>query len=434
MKFIKKISIFVLLILSVCTFSACKDKEKEESQEVIFAKYKVAHNNFNSQNEGIKLETKTSVTAFGLSEVENNVTTINSTNDIMASVSKNSAGDIIKESYIVKTGEKYVHYSYEIVENIFEDTTEHEYNAYYVGKDFINILDKEDALHLFDIRSFSVESYDKFKESFVLKYKNSLTEEYSLTIYPIVEITTFKFSNDGSNYKLNCELKSTIDGVSTKISIEIKFSENYINYMSVKNSASLANGKIETNFYKGYDDSLMPTDFSNFVSDGEIENAEFMIKYHLDGDTFSYEGRYDEYTFGTLFVPHDDIMEDEIVENTTLDGWYLDKDCTVSINTLTDYPSYDLSLYAKSKPNDGYAVIVYELNIKEEGNLFFWPDYETIAYEVNTNNSINLLDIVDENATIGDVYVNGSIHDARELAIEEGGYYLVKINGTVPAN
>ena len=35
----------------------------------------------------------------------------------------------------------------------------------------------------------------------------------------------------------------------------------------------------------------------------------------------------------------------------TIDGWYLDKDYTISIDTLTEYPSYDIELYAKTKCN-----------------------------------------------------------------------------------
>ena len=93
-------------------------------------------------------------------------------------------------------------------------------------------------------------------------------------------------------------------------------------------------------------------------------------------------------------------------ENTTIDGWYLDSTYTTKIDTLSEYPSYRLPMYAKTVPNDGYGLVILMVSIEKEGKIYMVSLlYANDNFETTNNVAKFDVDIVIESQTYSQSYV-----------------------------
>lgn len=429
-RILRKIIASFVLIVSLFAFSGCKEEKEPETQEAMFVKYKTAQSNLNDVTKGYKAVTTSTVSALGMSETSTDNSTVNLATGEMAFISKDSTNTITEEYYLVKSNGKNIFYHHELDDSFGE--VEHYYDAMYVGNDF---LFKYDGGELATAPNVDVTTFEEFKASFTEAYSGVVSDEMDLGEGGAFTVDKFEFAEDGDNYKFITSFKASSDGFTVTASIEIKFTEDFITSMKIDMGMGMfMSMSSTTNFYSGYDSSLMPTTFNNYPSLNDIDNAEFTVTYYMDGITSGLLNMYyDEYKPGETFTFDAEELENIALDNTTIDGWYLDKDYTISIDTLTEYPSYDIELYAKTVPNEGYAVVVYTSNIKEEGNLISFPENDIVVYNVSETASIDLNDFVDDpEATITSIKVNGQAHTGNTLTLEDGGYYIVVINGTTP--
>lgn len=430
-KYLKKIISCLVLFVSLFAFSGCKKESdpEPETQEAMFAKYMTAQSNLNDVTKGYKAVTKTSASAFGFSETTTATSTVNLATGELAYIEKDSTGSVLEEYYLVKQNGKNVFYHHEVDDSFGE--LEDYYSAYYVGGDF---LYKYNGGELAEAPNIEATTFEEFKYMFSEEYMKEIEAEMELGEGNTFTVEKFEFAQADKDYKFTTKFSASLEGYSLSAEIEINFSETIIKSIVAKMNMVFMSMTSTTNFYSGYDSTLMPTTFNNYPSVSDIENAEFTVTYYMDGITSGWLNTYyDEYRPGQTFTFDADELEYITLENTTIDGWYLDPEYTISIDTLTEYPSYDIDLYAKTVPNTGYAVVVYTANIKEEGNLIYWPESDTFVYNVSETPSINIADFVDDpDATITEVKVNGTVVSNNTLVLASGGYYIVEINGTTP--
>ncbi len=430
-RFLKKIIACFALFVTLFAFSGCnKESEPEpETQEAMFAKYMTAQSNLSDPTKGYKAVTRTTASAFGFSETTTANATVNFATGELAYIEKDSTGDVVEEYYVVKNNDKTIFYHHEKDDSFGE--VEDYYNAMYVGSDFIYRYGDGE---LVEAPTVEATTFEEFKNAFIEAYSGTVEEEMDLGEGSAFTVEKFEFSQVDNEYEFTTKFKASVEGFTISAEIGISFSETIIKSLIIRMDMSLMTMTSTTNFYSGYDSSLMPTTFNKYPSLNEIENAEFTVTYYMDGVTSGWLNTYyDEYKPGQTFTFDADELEYIMLDNTTIDGWYLDPECTISIDTLTEYPSYDIELYAKTVPNTGYAVVVYTATIKEEGNLIYWPESDTFVYDVTQTQSINIADFVDDpDATITEVKVNGTVVSNNTLVLASGGYYIVEINGTTP--
>ena len=436
-KIIKNLVMIFIMIASLFTFVACKDPDDEKpetiSQEEAFQKFKIAQANLNDPTKGYKETTTAKMSMITETVTTTAVSTVNFQTGELAVISKDSDGNIVSEQYVVNSDEKTIFYQHEA--DYSSSEVEHEYNAMYVGKDFIYNYNGENGTMINTVSIDDADTFEEFKAEFTEMYTDTMEEDMNVGDDAAVSVSKFEFSKDGDAYKFEMTLSFSSQVGSFTMKMTIKFSDTYINSMTMDVSSFLTSIKTTSNFSPGYDSTLIPSSFDNYPNSNEIENAEFMVTYYMDGVTSGWLNTYyDSYKPGETFAFNEEYLEDIAIENTTIDGWYLDPKYTQKIDTLTEYPSYDIELYAKTVPNEGYAVVVYTANIKEEGNLFWFPNSETIAYSVTDSPTIDLSHFVTEpDATITDITVNGTVlNGTTTLELTNKGYYIVIINGTTP--
>ena len=427
-KCLKKVISCLVLFVSLFAFSGCKkgSDPEPETQEAMFAKYMTAQSNLNDPTKGYKAVTKTSASIFGFPETTTTTSTVNFATGELASIEKDSTGNVVEEYYLVKQNNKNIFYHHEVEESFGE--VEDYYSAYYVGSDF---LYKYNDGELAEAPSVEATTFEEFKYMFSEEYMGEIEAEMELGEGNTFTVDKFEFAQVDNDYKFTTKFSASMEGYNISAEIEINFSETIIKSVVVKMDMVLMSMTSTTNFYSGYDSTLMPTTFNSYPSGSDIENAEFTVTYYMDGvkEGVYLNYYYDEYKSGQTFTFDADELEDIALDNTTIDGWYLDPEYTISIDTLTEYPSYDIELYAKTIPDTGYAVVVYTSTIDYDGWLM--PDSDTIVYDVSDIHSINIADLVDDlDTTITEVKVNGTVVSSNTLVLASGGYYIVEIKGT----
>lgn len=106
------------------------------------------------------------------------------------------------------------------------------------------------------------------------------------------------------------------------------------------------------NFSTTLDSTIMGADYSSF---GIIQKPSSYVNYYIDGVKVRYyEGRFENVL--TLLTNGDEELGSYI--HATITSWYLDEECTIPATNITEFPSYDLDLYAKvTGVKEGYALI-----------------------------------------------------------------------------
>jgi uncharacterized repeat protein (TIGR02543 family) len=125
-----------------------------------------------------------------------------------------------------------------------------------------------------------------------------------------------------------------------------------------------------------------------------------------------------------IFVPDYDV---DTIQNTTFDGWYLDENCTVSVNTLTDYPSYDLTLYAKTKPNENYGLVILKGSINSE---MWGTTIDAERFVIRSGVEYIIPETVETwgmEGNVTSVKVNGEVYTEDTILVENGKTYIVEV-------
>lgn len=117
---------------------------------------------------------------------------------------------------------------------------------------------------------------------------------------------------------------------------------------TVYNLSTVSGSEMEFT-YGAYEDKYVP---ETFEFEGEVTNQTINVQYYLDGEN---KGSY-EATFGDAYA-----LPDGIVRLNTTTQWYTDEAMTVEFDASEyTYPSNDITLYGRSTPKAGYAVVVYK--------------------------------------------------------------------------
>lgn len=317
----------------------------------------------------------------------------------------------------------------------------------------------------FDLNIESLTEYDTFAE-----LKAEIAEDFSDNDFDLGEgatsTTTAKMIERNGSYILKIEMNASnvieASGTEPKLSMsigmsyEIEAKNNQIVGMVVtfSNSSTTGEGEsaetesslsvIDIDITYSYIDKMI-TDDSNYPA--EAENPLSPVNFYLDNQ---YENAFNA-NFGTNITLSEIAEETSDItayENTTIDGWYLDEECTQRFESMT-MPSYHVNLYAKSKANEGYVVVVYDYQYEGEHNTAM-IDNETVVLAIPTgedtlsltipcyvsehNDSYNNLE--DFDVTYGTVVVNGenvTIPTEGEVTItlNEEGYYYIEVNSVL---
>jgi len=432
----KKILMIGVAFISLFFMFGCKKDDGNNknimSKEEFYEKLVVLdQNSKNVKQYTVTGDTK--VSAFMMSETIYHETTIDLENNRYADVSKDKDGNISESEYVVKNGENYISYRYSVDDYI--DNNEETYEAYYVGSDYVSMAINEGNVGLDQL---DLSSFENFSKSFDGLFEKMFAEEGLedmpslepvLEIYEQKGIYYFVYSLEVKNYEMEDNMLG-IEKLDLSAKSELKFDEEFIVSLNMsykityhmgesgKMSMSMA---VNANYSKGFKESIMISDFSSYPTN--IEPASFEITYIIDGEETYVWFDDNEYLKGETFV----VDYDEEVENATIDGWYLDPNCTININTLTDYPSYDITIYANTKPNEGYGLVILKGTVDSDGWKFH-IDVEKQAILANQTYTIpSVVEAFGDEGIVTSVKVNGVTYTEDEITIENSKVYIVEV-------
>ena len=423
-----------------CMFglTACKKDEEPSkvnmTKEEFYQKLLILDSKLNSTSQyTINGETKMSMLMF--SETSTYKISMDVDNNKYAKEEKNEDGDITKSEYVVKNGNDYIRYSYEVM--TYNDEDEYIYESSYVGSDYVErTMYNENVINLKDI---DMSSYDAFCESFDSMLVSSNEELASLNVDSLDTKVEIYEENDIYHFSYSVSYSTTENGekASANISATLSFNEEFLVSMDMDAKITYGSGlekmtmkiKSSNKYSKGFDNNMMPTDWSAYPQ--EIENAEFEVYYNLDGEE-DYLGTDYTYSPGEIFIPE---YDDEIIDNAHIDGWYLDENCTISVDYLTEYPSYDLHLYGKTKPNDNYALIIIEESITMEDDWTYGPHVTKTTVAAGEAFVIpTTVEIYGNEGVVTSVTVDGAAYNGSTLTVENGKIYRVVVSAVEQNN
>lgn len=432
MKSLKKGVMMLIAVIFLFGVAACKDDEEptkvEMTKQEFYEKLLVLNSKMNGEKQ-YTISGETSATMFMASEKISYKISVDLDNNKYASVEKDGDGNVTNSEYVLKNGEDYIKYTYE--KDYFDDYT---YGSYYVGSDYVTKTMKFNE-NMIDISELDMSSYEKFCESFdeMLLENNEDLEGLNLdSLDTKVELYT---ENNVYHFIYGVSYSASEEGIDISVNINatMKFNDDFLIGMDMEVSVTYDSTegnmtmkmKNSNQYSKGFDDSIMPTDFSAYPQD--IENAEFEVYYVLDGEEDVF-GEDDVYTPNGTFVP-DYSVED--IDNAHVDGWYLDKECTISVNTLTEYPSYDLYLYANTKPNENHALIILEETVTMTDNWTLGPIVTKQAIEAGSEFVLPIeVDIYGNEGAVDSITINGVAYNESTLTVENGKVYRIKVSAT----
>ncbi|MBR1988591.1 MAG: hypothetical protein IKA36_06125 [Clostridia bacterium] len=310
------------------------------------------------------------------------------------------------KNIIYEYGEDWYNYQYNYVgDDYFDYFAENDFSGPYTYlmpfDENVNTLSDYANNYLDNIGEFSSE--DQIEKQSSIKFEDG---KYIINLI-------FTVTNERISGEAIAESNIIID-------IENKYVEEYITtsstYESDEGTVTDKNSGKATYVHE-YDSSIDMTLVEKSTMK-DIENIKTSIEYYIDGD---YYESGDPTEFGTEIT-----LEDCKRENTTRSIWFMDSECTIPC-TLTTQPSYDLELYAKSIPNDGY----YLLKVGQGFETGYEWVYEVKVLPILNNDISQYITFVDTNE-----YVSSDEADEYnyEWFIGEGNYsltynYKVKING-----
>lgn len=316
----------------------------------------------------------------------------------------------IRETAIKKENiggtQKYIKYEYN------KDSEREETQAVIVGEDYAKVIFPENDDFMLTSGEFlsvfkDCENIEEMKQKLsILAGEVDLDEEdldktkFSGTIDITKENDKFKLSGDMSYTNLQIEDETTHTTATANVigSIEVVFDTNEIISYKIKidfsivgkhnvsmtdtpnlvNATSTMSMESQENIQNTFDKSELNKDYLSLVDSTDISLASVSVNVYLNGTThyFSATDAYAKYG--------DDINVATLLEqcqpsrynfaNCTIAKLYLDKDMTkeVTADNLKKYPSYDLKLYAKLVPNDGYAVVNMTITqLNRDGSLSY---------------------------------------------------------------
>lgn len=433
MKIIKNFLMFICGVFCFIGLTACKDEEEPTKVEMTKQEFYEKLLVLNSKMDDVSQYTVTgemSVSMFMYSEKSSYKISVDLDNSKYASIEKDKDGNVTNSEYVITNGNDHIKYTYE--KDYFDD--EDVYGAYYVGSDYIP-KSMEFNENMIDIKELDMNSYETFCESFDEMLVESSEDLEGLDLDSIDTKVEMYKENGVYHFTYSVSYSVTEDdgSASASISATMKFNDDFLVGLDMDMSMiySTPEGKITTKmknsnqYSKGFDNAMIPMDFSSYPQD--IENAEFEVYYVLDGQESSFGKDY-------VYMPDETFAPDYLVEeidNTYLDGWYLDKDCTISVDTLTDYPSYDLYLYANTKPNENYALIILEETVTAVGEWIFGPEVTKLSVEAGSEFVIPTeVEVYGNEGVVDSVTVNGIAYTESKLTVENGKVYRINISAT----
>lgn len=437
MKTLKRGLMLLMAVFCLVGISACKkdndsgepDNKETMSKEEFYQKLLV----LNAKLDNTKQYTIEGESKVGMSIISDKMTyriSVDEEHNKYANVEKNNDGEIIKSEYIVKSGDDYIKYLYEEAYFIGDE----EKSSYYVGSDHVQHLMRNND-NLIDFNELDMSSYENFCKSFDEMLVKSSEDMKELELDSL-ETDVKMYEEDGTynlEYSVSVSAAEEDEYAEMSATATMKFDDDFMVSigMDTKITYTLDGERytmkiqIINKYIEGFDDSMIPTDFSDYPQ--EIENIEFEVKYVVDGE----EDRWgEEYTYlsGEKFVPDYDYEE---IDNTYFDGWYLDEDCTISVDTLTDYPSYDLYLYGKTKPNENYALVIIEQTFALNEYSSIGPMVEKTAEVAGTIYEIpTTVNVYGNEGIVDSVTVNGESYTSNSITLQNGNVYKIVMHAT----
>ena len=303
---------------------------------------------------------------------------------------------IDEAEYIKKNDNEYRLYTYDTYES--DDEVIEEKRAYNISADHAKheYQDLSDSMQGFDLSAVAGDAttLEAFKdaatayalESFIVE-GSADTDGVQASCDIELEDGVYTFSANLSVEDLNMVVEGVNMDASIDATLEVTFTETQMLTYTANTSTELdgtmstaemglgGSGTIgisgstimnfENDYTQDYDPSLMPTDFSDYItSDNPISNMYSSMYLNIDG--------YEDYIRGISFNEDADFSLENILQwsdisadNATI-TLYLDEDMTIEANVtnMAKYPSYDLDLYAKFEANDGYTKLVV---VSDEG-------------------------------------------------------------------
>lgn len=310
------------------------------------------------------------------------------------SLSSFEEGWEIRETAIKKENingtQKYVKYDYS------KDSKREETQAVIVGDDYVKVVFPENDDFMLTSGEFladfkDCENIEEMKQKLSnLASEVNLDEEvldrtkFSGTLDITKENDKFKLIGGMSytNLQIEDEKTQTTSTANVIGSVEVVFDTNEIISYKIKidfsvvgkynvsmtdtpkliNATSTISMESQENIQSTFDKSELNRDYLSLVDSTDISLASVSVNVYLNGTTYCFSSTDAYAKYG------DDINVATLLEqcqprydfaNCAIAKLYLDKDMTkeVTADNLKKYPSYDLKLYAKLVPNDGYAVV-----------------------------------------------------------------------------
>lgn len=357
-------------------------------------------------------------------------TTVDLENNKYAYVSKDANGKVTNSEYVLKVEDDFVSYQYDSGEATVDD----EYSSYLVGSDYIQAIMGVN-IPVDGLIATSYEDFAKYMESIFYEFidEAEMGETTNLQtankIYKENGVYAFVTTASVKGSEAEGLFQGAIMDVDAKL--EFKFTEEYIKEVNIEYKAVITMNQdsmtisisSKSSYSKGFKNEVMISDFSAYPS--EATPKEFIIECIIDGDEDSSYTEYDEYQKGETFVLD---YDEYLIQNTTFDGWYLDKNYTVSANTLTEYPSYDLTLYAKIKPNENYGLIILKGALVSGDYWTFSIDVEKFAIGAGVEYIIpETVETWGMEGNVVSVKVNGVEYTKETIVIENQKIYVVEV-------
>jgi len=420
----------LLIIPCMILFSACSLGSNEQDEEKLYIDFKNAYQATIDANgdrdisivETVKSENyEDGVAKDETIETKNTNIGFNSITNEYYYVAEHNG------EYVKKENTKYVLYSYE--DNV--NTNSSTYKVAYVGSDYqtykIGTYTLKDILESLGFSNMNTpETVEKLKELIVDFSNNQTPLEIDKSILEN-GTTTIKFEKGQSKYKLTVgvtikNFETQINGIFQHINLYVGLDMFFSNTIElVKNNINLEiMSKIEDTYVKTrainvensitiksiYNPKLMIRDVSSYPS--KVNNRQVLFTYYIEGLGMKGQQICSDYlAYSQNFKICDDAIDLE-GDNYTIQ-WYLDKDFTISTNTIDKVQSLDMNLYGKVVPKNGYSIclVTYieghtfgqaSLNRKivatnSNDNYVFDTSY-TQYYQLYTINKITVNDIV----------------------------------------
>ena len=433
MNIIKKGLMVVCAVFCLFGIAACKDDEEptkvEMTKQQFYEKLLVLNSKMNNEKQ-YTISGETSATTFMVGKKTSYKISVDLDNNKYANVEKDKKGNTTKSEFVINNGNDYIKYTYE--KDYFDD--DYTYGSYYVGNDYVAKTMGFNE-NMIDISELDMTSYEKFCESFDKMLVENRENLEGLNLESLDTKVEQYIENNVYHFVYGVSYSASEDGIEFSVNIEavMKFNDDFMisTDMEVSMNYDIAEGtmsmqmKNSNQYSKGFDDSIIPTDFSAYPQD--IENTEFEVYYVLDGKEDLFGEDY-VYTPNGIFIPDYSIEE---IDNAYVDGWYLDKECTISVNTLTEYPSYDLYLYANTKPNENYALIILEETVTTADDWTLGPIVTKQAIEAGSEFVLPTeLDVYGIEGTVDNITVDGVSYNESTLTVESGKVYRINVSAT----